>query len=142
MQIRLIVPTHIADNTPDVDAIACYGPAIAAIAGGFTTFQATGGWTDELGKLIVEPVTVFDVHIHVDYLADNASAGWRSCGPIVRLTDLAARIARELNQTCVYLSFDGQVEYVKPSVCPQCDGTGNIGGEVNGSPIPCPACSR
>jgi hypothetical protein len=92
-----------------------YGPAIAQIAGGFTATQATGVWTDAIGKLIMEPVTVFDCDIAITdgthgtrfpVAADGHSCrDWR---------DLARRIARELHQECVYLAIDGVVEFVKP----------------------------
>ena len=95
MKIRLIVPNCNRNTSP----IVAYGLAIANIAGGFTAAQATGGWKDDQGNLIVEPVTVFDC----DDAREDIGA-WR---------DLAKTIARDLNQTCVYLEIDGVVEYVK-----------------------------
>jgi hypothetical protein len=96
MKIRLIVP-----NVPTIrDTVAAYGPAIADIAGGFTATQATGGWKDDSGRLIVEPVTVFDCHFTRGIF-------------LVKFYDLARKIARELHQDCVYLEIDGVVHYVK-----------------------------
>ena len=99
MQVRLIVP-NVFPNT-----IESYGPEIADIAGGFTATLATGGWKDSSGSLLVEPVTVFDCN-------DETVSHW---GPEAIKDDwrsLAKRIADELSQDCVYLSFDGRVEYI------------------------------
>lgn len=105
MQVRLIVP--IAGRRPGFYPVNVYGKQIASIAGGFTATQATGGWIDDQGNLIVEPVTVFDCSISEDcYLP----------GPLGKANDfrnLAKKIAQELNQDCVYLSIDGAVEPVK-----------------------------
>ena len=98
MKIRLIVPNCNRNTSP----IVASGLAIANIAGGFTATQATGGWVDNQGQLIVEPVTVFD--------CDDAREDIGACYDSWR--DLAKTIARDLNQTCVYLEIDGVVEYV------------------------------
>ena len=97
MKIRLIIP-HDHPNR-NIEPIAVYGPRIADIAGGFTAWQATGGWKDAKGHLIVEPVTVIDAY---DYT--NASA------PLFRA--LAQTIAKDLSQECVYLEIDGIVGLV------------------------------
>lgn len=98
MKIRLIVPNCNRNTSP----VVAYGKAIANIAGGFTATQATGGWVDGTGALVVEPVTVFDCH-HADEAYHDYTA-WR---------DLAKRICAELRQDCVYLEVDGVVELVK-----------------------------
>jgi hypothetical protein len=103
MKIRLIVPNCNGSTSP----VVAYGPAIANIAGGFTATQATGGWKDDSGKLIVEPVTVFDCRIPT-----TATLNYRGI-IVAKWVDLATRIARDLNQTCVYLEIDGVVEYVR-----------------------------
>jgi hypothetical protein len=97
MKIRLIVPNCNRNTSP----IVAYGMAIADIAGGFTASQATGGWIDGKGKLIVEPVTVFDCFVVPDGVV---------CG---KFYDLAKRIATELHQDCVYLEIDGMAQFVK-----------------------------
>jgi hypothetical protein len=110
MNIRLIVPLgqDLPRDCYPIDAVSRYGPAIADIAGGFTVTQATGGWKDNQGNLIVEPVTVFDCNIPnrsvLDLLAGSETIAFRQ---------LARRVARELNQDCVYLSIDSCVEYIK-----------------------------
>ena len=103
MKIRLIVPNCNRNTSP----IVAYGLAIANIAGGFTAAQATGGWKDDQGNLIVEPVTVFDCSIEPD---SNCFPG--PLGIADKFRDLAKTIARDLNQTCVYLEIDGVVEYI------------------------------
>ena len=112
MKIRLIVPNGTGKNSHLCIVEQLYGLLIADIAGGFTATQATGGWKDASGKLIVEPVTVFDCHDDVP--ADGYN---RAVNPPVDCRDdwrdLARDIARELSQTCVYLEIDGVVEYVK-----------------------------
>lgn len=103
MVIRLIVPTVNCGLGKPLDAIREYGPTIADIAGGFTATQAIGGWKDESGRLIMEPVTVFDCAIAEP-----------NTNHVLAFRDLAKRIAQELTQDCVYLAFDGEVEFVKP----------------------------
>jgi hypothetical protein len=112
MKIRLIVPNCDKGHKSPIKE---YGPAIANIAGGFTTFQATGGWKDDQGQLIGEPVTVFDLAIAAtpDDEGDVTRNGYPASSRIADLRDLAKQIARDLSQTCVYLEIDGVVEYVK-----------------------------
>ena len=98
MKIRLIVPNCNRGTSP----LVAYGRTIAEIAGGFTASQATGGWKDDRGDLIVEPVTVFDCNVVPD---------GKVCE---RFHNLAQEIAAELNQDCVYLEIDGFVSLVKP----------------------------
>ena len=107
MQVRLIVPNPPTYDVPH-DRVQAYGEAIADIAGGFTAMQGTGGWKDDNGTLIVESVTVFDCT-----MPDEPSTPYSAETGLPQFRQLAKRIARELNQDCVYLSFDGQVEYVK-----------------------------
>lgn len=98
MKIRLIVPNCNRGTSP----LVAYGRTIAEIAGGFTASQATGGWKDDRGDLIVEPVTVFDCNVEPD-------------GEVcTKFYNLAKRIAHELHQTCVFLEIDGIVQYVRP----------------------------
>ena len=109
MKIRLIVPNRsgltLDGCTFDVQPIETYGKAIANIASGFTATLATGGWVDGDGRLIVEPVTVFDcVYSSNATLTENVVVGFRS---------LAKTIAGDLRQECIYLEIDGVVEYVK-----------------------------
>jgi hypothetical protein len=104
MKIRLIVPNCDRETSP----IVAYGARIARIAGGFTAIQATGGWGSPDETLIVEPVTVFDC-----FVADDAS--YSSDKGKGSLLSLAANIAEELHQICVYLEIDGVVTLVKPA---------------------------
>jgi hypothetical protein len=100
MNIRLIVPNCNRSVSPTV----AYGLEIARIAGGFTSYAATGGWIDGQDVLVVEPVTVFDIAFEeadVDFPRDTFHA-------------LARRIAADLHQDGVYLSIDDQVDLVKP----------------------------
>jgi len=109
MQIRLIVPNLALQPGQEPDEtmeltypVEKYGPAIADIAGGFTASQAVGGWMNVVGKLIQEPVTVFDID-----LAEHDTTGR------ILLQTLAKRICQELSQDCVYLRIDGEVELVE-----------------------------
>ena len=117
MNIRLIVPCNW--QSPSVpsgeqtkysrtfpDNVEYWGRTIAGITGGFTATQGTGGWIDGHGQLIVEPVTVFDCYDPAETVPELVRAhadDWRL---------LAAQIARELNQDCVYLEIDGKVEFI------------------------------
>jgi hypothetical protein len=95
MNIRIIIPNCNRNTSP----LVAYGSRIADIAGGFTSWQGIGGWKDSQGALIIEPVTIVE-----------ASHGNR--GEIGQWRLLAADIARDLNQDCVYLAIDGKVEYI------------------------------
>jgi hypothetical protein len=110
MEIQLIVPNEaplcIVNWT---NPVSYYGPRIAEIAGGFTAYQATGSWTDDQGKLIVEEVTVFDVSAVCPADADRAPGGI-----VDAFRHLAGKIADELKQLCVYLRIDDTVEYIRP----------------------------
>lgn len=119
MQVRLIVPNN-ATSGRWLDPVVEYGRAIADIAGGFTAFQATGGWLCRdgsfggKGDLIQESVTVFDVSLSDEYVSINATRGQTSIDPVVRFRDLARRVAQDLQQESVYLSINGKVEYITP----------------------------
>ena len=102
MQVRLMVP----NASRSVSPLVAYGPAIADIAGGFTATQAIGGWKDDGGFLVVEPVTVFDCSVS-DFFVNGKST-------LLAFRTLAKKIGRELNQKCVYHSFDGKVELIEP----------------------------
>lgn len=111
MHVRLIIPCKAdTDRNPQDwtfgQTVQAYGPQIADIAGGFTATQGTGGWKDQNGELVVEPIAVFDCNVE----PVNGSHYVR----IAAFYRLAERIARELSQDCVYLAFDGEVEFVKP----------------------------
>ena len=106
MNVRLIVPNCNRNTSP----IVAYGPAIADIAGGFTATQGTGGWKDDQGNLVVEPVTVFDCDCTQ---AEVGNLGRYPGNCREQFRSLAKRIAVELNQDCVYLAIDNQVEFVK-----------------------------
>jgi hypothetical protein len=87
--------------------VVAYGPTIAKIAGGFTANQATGGWIDDSGNLIVEPVTVFDITLELPHPKSQP------LNRVLELENLAKRICKELSQSCVYLEVNGKVGYVK-----------------------------
>jgi len=111
MRVRLIVPNVKRNTSP----VVAYGMRIANIAGGFTATQGTGGWMDNCGYLICEPVTVFDVSTddkrgHDGYWASSKVTNYR----IHQFRVLAGIIARDLGQQCVYLSIDGKVELIPP----------------------------
>jgi hypothetical protein len=102
MNVRLIIPNCNRNTSP----LVAYGKTIADIAGGFTATQATGGWIDRQGLLVVEPVTVFDCSLGLydpQTIADHSNA----------FRAIAKQIARELRQDCVYLSIDGIAEFIR-----------------------------
>ena len=109
MQVRLIVPDCNRSTSP----LVAYGKTIADIAGGFTATSAVGGWIDNQGQLIVEPVTVFDCNIDTNQMTVPVAVPVYCEFVWEKFTDLAKRIARELRQDCVYLAIDGRVELVK-----------------------------
>ena len=103
MNVRLIVPKLTNEQNP----IERYGLQIATIARGFTAFEATGGWIDNEYHFIVEPVVVFDIDVVSDLQFVMVYG-------IDELKTLARKIAYELQQTWVYFSVDGKVEYIGP----------------------------
>jgi hypothetical protein len=109
MKIRLIVPNEYREGggTHDTNFLPIQS-RIANICGGFTAYQATGGWKDDQGRLIVEPVTVFDCNVDATYRPES------HLRPQEHFRQLAHSIAVELHQECVYVEFDGAAEFVKP----------------------------
>jgi hypothetical protein len=99
VKIQLIVPNCNRNTSP----IVAYGSWIAKIAGGFTATQGTGGWIDDTGSLVVEPVTIFDC-----YCAPKRDSRYAA-----DFYDLAKSIAADLHQDCVYLEIDGRVDLVR-----------------------------
>ena len=112
MNVKLIVPNCNRSTSP----IVAYGPTIAAIAGGFTATQATGGWIDETKALIVEPVTVFDCTHQSATLQANGRYNFPKTAAFIaaQFCTLAKQVANDLHQTCVFLQVDGNVELVTP----------------------------
>ena len=95
MNVRLIIPhSNVWQPYP-------YCKRIAGITGGFTAFNATGGWIDLNNKLITEQVTVVDTSI-----------GGDDVNTINQLRHIAKAVCNDLNQDCVFLSFDGETHYV------------------------------
>ena len=101
MNVRLIIPYDSIG-----DCLRLYDKAIADIAGGFTSWQGTGGWKDYNGNLIVEPITVVDCHYE--------NSGKVDIVIVECFRNLAKRIAQDLRQECVYLAIDGKAEYIRP----------------------------
>jgi hypothetical protein len=90
MNVRIIIPKW----------SKAYLAQIATIAGGFTSWQGTGGWNDSKGNLIVEPVTIVDIDTDTE--------------KIDSLRAIARQVAIDQVQECVFFSINGVVEYVKP----------------------------
>ena len=113
MNIRLIIPETHRDSQSSTDCNAIvstnvrgYLRTIASIAGGYTAYRGHGGWIDDNGKLVEEPVTIVDC---------NISQFTRAYSDIAyAFRTLAKTIARELSQDCVFLSIDGKAEFIKP----------------------------
>jgi len=98
MNVRLIIPmcpTRLAAIP------ARYLKHIAHIAGGFTVSHGHGGWINPKGNLITEPVWIVDTSIG----KDNAIA-------INQLRQVAITVCNDLDQKCVFISYDGEVHYV------------------------------
>jgi hypothetical protein len=108
MKIKLIVPNQSSDGQP-CNPIDEYGQRIAAIAGGFTAYQAVGGWVDNRLTLIVESVTVFEMYNPA--LSANPMYSWLAD----QFKTLAGQITQDLAQQCVYLEIDGVVDFINPS---------------------------
>ena len=98
-KLTLVIP-HTADEAERQIWYrrACRG--LSVLCGGFTAYEAVGGWVDEAGKLVTEPVTVVwatrsDVFPPLDF-------------PILKaaLTDLCRMLKRELHQSCVYATIE------------------------------------
>ena len=95
MNVRLIIPT--IDEVP----VDLYRTRIAHIAGGYTAWTAIGGWINEHHQLVEEPITVVETSIG----KDNSNA-------INQLRQVAVKVCNDLDQDCVFLSFDGEAHYV------------------------------
>ena len=112
MNVRLIIPWCAVDKLGSSPGCECsqhqakYLRKIADIAGGYTSYRGHGGWIDDNGKLVEEPVTIVDC---------NISQFTRAYSDIAyAFRTLAKTIARELSQDCVFLSIDGKAEFIRP----------------------------
>ena len=105
MKIRLIVSNEPTKYGFGQSPVELYGMAIADIAGGFTASQATGGWTDGDGELIVEPVTVFDCTVP-NTSPFHKPSEWRAKVKY-DFVELATLIAGELLQVRVIHGNEG-----------------------------------
>jgi hypothetical protein len=104
MNVRLIIPDCPHSKRWYTQGIRPYLRTIAGIAGGYTSYRGYGGWIDDKGKLVEEPITIVDCSFDendVDFPRDGFHA-------------LARTIARELSQDCVFLSIDGKAEFIRP----------------------------
>ena len=70
--------------------------------GGFTTYQAQGGWVDTNGNLVTEDVFIVKSACTAQKLKE--STAW--------LHNLAARMAKAWKQEAVTLEVDGKLEFV------------------------------
>ena len=98
MNVRLIIPmcpTRLAAIP------ARYLERIAHITGSFTSFNGHGGWINPKGNLITEPVLVVETSIG----KDNSNA-------INQLRQVAVKVCSDLDQECVFISFDGEAHYI------------------------------
>jgi hypothetical protein len=102
-KIAITVPSTMdidkpVDNAEMVEAVE---NEIALFFGGFTTYQAFGGYIADSGKLVREPVTI--VTSFVSTLKQNQRKG---------LFILAHRIAKQMNQESVLLEIGAKVYFV------------------------------
>jgi hypothetical protein len=78
---------------------------VAQIAGGYTSWEGIGGWISPEG-LLEEPVLIVEASLAND-------AAYSSEHGLGALRQLAHDICRDEKQDCVFLSFNGKVEYVR-----------------------------
>ena len=103
MNVRLIIPMC---PTPLEAIPRTYLERIARIAGGFTVSHGNGGWIDPQGLLILEPVWIVETSI------DHQGFQKVVAKKIHDLRQVAVKVCNDLNQDCVFLSFDGEAHYV------------------------------
>lgn len=69
--------------------------------GGFTATHGVGGWKNDAGKDMVEPVWVYEIAMPLQ--------------DVVKLREVAAKIGRAAKQDCVMIvTPHGDVDFVKP----------------------------
>ena len=105
-KVALYVPSTINGNQPaPAEQIARWVKAskikLASLFGGFTAYQAQGGWYSETHGLIEEDVTIVQAYTDEDGLAK-----------IGQFRELAAAIARDMGQEVVSLEVNGTLIFV------------------------------
>ena len=101
MQATIIVPCGTGDEQAYQHGLQWN---LAHRFGGYTARESVGGWTNGKGQLIREPVMVYDVACE-----DTAEVREQFHG-------IAADVARDLHQECVFLAFDPdrKAEFILP----------------------------
>lgn len=100
-EARLVLPAADNAGTPLPNVHSGLQRELASAFGGFTQTMGFGGWVDNDGKTISEPVAVYDVAIEED--------------AIDTLRAIARRYCALAEQACVYLRLPtGSVEFVQP----------------------------
>ena len=97
-KLTLVIP-HTADEAERQIWYRRACKLLAAFCGGFTAYEAVGGWVNGVGQLITEPVTVVwatKSNVNPDEYDELR----------VALTDICRILKRELHQTCVYATIE------------------------------------
>ena len=101
-EAKIIIPNTAKAPGDAARALQFALKACASTFGGYTATQAQGGWINDAGELIEEPVTVITVAC-----GPNAGVGMTS-NEVLRW--IALRVGRIAAQDCVYVQQpDGEV---------------------------------
>ena len=111
-EARIIIPAP--QNGRDEIAQADAEAAIREAFGGFTRTEGFGSWMADDGTIYREPVYVYDIAAPL-LMGEGEDAGREWAGAMTALRRIAAQIARDMTQECVYLrSPAGRVHFIKP----------------------------
>ena len=100
--VTLYVPTT-APAPLVAESLAAAKAMFAKLFGGYTVVKGEGGWFNEAGDLVEEPV-----YLVTSYTDKHIALYGRAVG------ELASMIARALAQECVAVVFDNDMVFYKP----------------------------
>lgn len=98
---KIILPTHDNDGVPLDFVRGALETVLLDNFGGFSSYEGTGAWRDDNGKVYKEPHWAFEV------------AFARDAKKVADLVNIARWLANAARQDCIYLKTpDGLVHFI------------------------------
>lgn len=102
---KLILPKQDNSGFDLSQQIAHVEDAILQQYGGFNVAESKGAWRNSDGKVYRD-----------DCLTYTIAADWADASNAIALRQIARYAASLMQQECVYMCLDGQVEFVEPYI--------------------------
>lgn len=102
---KIILPKLDNDGFDLSQQIAHVEDAILQQYGGFNVAESKGAWRNDEGKVYRDECLTYVI-----------AADWADANNAIALRQIARYAASLMQQECVYMCLDGQVEFVEPYV--------------------------